>query len=241
MSKIGITLRHLLDTGECEFLDFKREYPSVNSDLVQDILCLANSIVDSDRYLVFGVEDNKNICGIESDTKRKTQANIVDVLRSARLNKLPKFTLIKHTSESHEVDILIIKDVGEKPYFLTEDYSGNGRPLRAGVIYSRIGDTNTPPTSTSADQIIEKMFYERFGLKLSPRERLFKYLRELEKWKYGYNEDGNLYFYHEQFPEFTLVEKVKSLASSTLNLGVLIFQIKGQLEARFLLSITELF
>lgn len=212
MSRAIVTLDDLLQLNESEFLDFKREYHSVNSDLVHDILCLSNSIVDSDRYLVFGVEDNKNVCGVESDTKRKTQANLVDILRSARLNRMPKFTLTKHQNGTHEVDVLIIKDMGEKPYFLTEDYTGNGRPLRAGAIYSRIGDTNTPPTSTSADHIIEKMFYERFGLKLSPKERLFKYLREVEKWHYGYNEEGNLYFYHEQFPEFTLVEKNKEFS-----------------------------
>lgn len=226
-------LDELLQSNESEFLDFKQEYPSVNSDLIHDVLCLANSIVDSDRYLVFGVDDSKNICGIESDTKRKTQANLIDVLRSARLNKMPQFTLTKHLVGTHEIDVLIIKDADEKPYFLTEDYTKDGRPLRAGVVYSRIGDTNTPPNSTSADHIIEKMYYDRFGLRLSPKERLFKYLREIEKWHYGYNEERNLYFYHEQFPEFTLTEKNKESSESYVEPWSIDFPDKNSTKSEF--------
>lgn len=208
------TLDYLVGLGENDFLDYKRQYPSVNSDLVHDILCLSNSLADSDRYLIFGVDDNKTIYGIGSDTNRRKLADIITVLRSARLNRIPKLSLLTFTKEDHEIDVLIVKDVSEKPYFLTEDYTQGGRPLRAGVVYSRISDSNTPVNGTSPDHAIEKMYYERFGLKLSPKARLLKYLKESHKWHYGYNELGNLYFYHEDFPEFTIMEKDKDHSDS---------------------------
>ncbi|MCO5113400.1 MAG: ATP-binding protein [Bdellovibrionaceae bacterium] len=210
----NLSIDDLLSSQENEALDFKQEYPSTNSDLIHDILNLANSITDSDRYLVFGVQDNKNICGIETDNKRKSIANIITILRSARLNKIPKISLKTICFQNHEIDILIIKNEDEKPYFLTEDYTSNGRPLRAGAIFSRVADTNTPVNSTTADHIVEKMFYERFGFKLTPKEKLFKYLHELQMWSYGYNENGNLYFFHERFPEFTIVAKDQDFSES---------------------------
>lgn len=173
-----LSLKNIIGLDESEFLDYKREYPSVNSDLLHDILCLANSVVDSDRYLVFGVDDNKNICGVETDPKRKNLADIINMLRSSRLNKIPRVSLKLVKFGSQEIDILVIKDTGEKPYFLSEDYTSNGRPLRAGAVYTR---TN----GTSPDHIVEKMYYERFGLKLSPKERLIKYLQETSLWRYG--------------------------------------------------------
>jgi hypothetical protein len=141
--------------------------------------------------------------------------------------------LLKFSRDQQEVDVLVIKDIGEKPYFLTEDYTSNGRPLRAGVIYSRIADVNTPVNGTSPDHVIEKMFYERFGLKLVPKERLIKYLREVEKWHYGYNEKGSLYFYHEQFPEFTLVEKERDFSDPYVEPWSIDFPDKNSTKSEF--------
>jgi len=236
MSASEIKYDELLTLGESEFLDYKREYHSVNSDLIHDILCLANAIVDSNRFMVFGVDDSGNVCGVESDGKRKNLADIITMLRSARLNKIPKITLKKILSNQHEVDVLVIQDVDEKPYFLTEDYTSNGRPLRAGVIYSRVGDANTPVNSTASDHVIEKMFYERFGLKLSPKERLRKYLVEVNQWKHGYNENNNLFFYHEQFPEFTVVEKSKEFSETYVEPWSIDFPDKKSTRSEFFIK-----
>lgn len=201
----NIDIQELLRWDECEFLDFKSQFPTTNSDLIHDILCLSNSVISSDRFLVFGINDDKSISGIENDTRRKTLADIITTLRSARLNKIPKTSMQTLSHEGHEIDVLIIKNVAEKPYFLNEDYT-QGRPLRAGVIYSRISDTNVPSNGTSSDHLIESMFHERMGLNLTPAERVDLYLKDIINWKMEYNEKNELFFYYSKFPEFTFVK-----------------------------------
>lgn len=61
-SKLGIMdLDSLLRQREAEWLDFKKEYHDNNASLLHDILCLANSYSNSDRYLVFGVADDHSL------------------------------------------------------------------------------------------------------------------------------------------------------------------------------------
>ncbi|AUN99087.1 hypothetical protein C0V70_13450 [Bacteriovorax stolpii] len=204
-----VNFEELLRYQECEFIDFKQQYPSVNSDLIHDLLCLSNALTLSDRVLIFGVADDGTLHGVGADQYRRTQPDLITILRSCRLNKLPNFFLKTVVHDGKEFDVWVIKNSPDKPYFLTEDYTSNGRPLRAGVVYSRVIDTNIPVNSTSTDNMIERMYFERLGLDLSPMERVKKYLTETSKWKYGYNEEGNLYFYHELFPEFTVHESAR--------------------------------
>ena len=205
--KIGdrIDLAEITRFPEGENLDYKSQYPTVNSDLIHDVLCLSNSIINSDRLLVFGINDDRSVSGVENDPNRKNQADLINLFRTSRLNKLQSFFLVTENYNDHEIDILVIKNMPEKPYFLTEDYTSSGRPLRAGTVYSRVGDTNTPVNSCSSDHIVEKMYMERIGLDKSPLDRFHIYLKQKELWKYGYNNDG-LYFYHTMFPEFTIQE-----------------------------------
>lgn len=204
-----INFEDILRFRECEFIDFKKQYPTVNSDLIHDVLCLSNALTLSSRMLVFGVADDGTLVGVGNDQNRRSQPDLITLLRSCRLNKIPKLFLKTVNHEGMEFDVLVINNEPDKPYFLTEDYVANGRPLRAGVVYSRIADTNIPVNATTPDNMIERMYFERLGLDLTPLERVKKYLHETSKWKYGYNEEGNLYFYHEDFPEFTVQESAR--------------------------------
>ena len=73
-------LSDLLIEDECEWLDFKQSFHDNNVKLLHDIICLANAKADGDRYLVFGVANNKNIVGIENDKNKKESAEIQDLL-----------------------------------------------------------------------------------------------------------------------------------------------------------------
>jgi hypothetical protein len=86
-------LPELLQQDECEWLDFKKEFHDNNVKLLHDIICLANAIVDKDRYLVFGIANSKAIVGIENDVNRKTSADIQDLLKNSNFNKIPKVNL----------------------------------------------------------------------------------------------------------------------------------------------------
>ncbi len=208
-------LEELIRIGECEYIDFKLCYTSENADFVHDILCLANAKTESrkNRYLVFGVSDTDlSVQGVNTDPSRKTSAQINDLLRNAGINHLPIFRLDTINSNGVEVDLLIIKDMPTKPYYVTRDYRHGSRTVRAGVVYDRNGDTNTPIDRCANERHLEWMFKQRLGLDLTPIDRAKQYLKDSTNWRYGINELGRLYFYYNQFPEFTITS-VDSLRS----------------------------
>lgn len=199
---VSLELENLLSQEESESLDFKRQFHENKVELLHDIICLANAYIEADRHLVFGVADDKNVLGVQGDCNRKKNADIQDLLRQSNFNRIPTVRLetIKY-HPSIEVDILTIRNRPDKPFFLVKDKRFRDKTIRAGVIYTRLGDTNTPLQETASDDQIELMWRERFGLGLSPLERMKLLLDDFNGWV-SVNEDTQLY--HQQFPEFTV-------------------------------------
>lgn len=187
---------------ESDWLDRKREYPENNISLIHDILCLANAHSSSHRYLIFGIADDKAVVGIEDDLKRKKQSDILTILKDSHFNRLPIISLNTVSVDNHEIDILEIENRPDKPYYLKKDKDFQGKTIRAGVIYTRYGDTNTPLKECSDELFVERMFRERFGIDKTPLERIKLSLRSINNWKWGENEKREEYFYDELNPEF---------------------------------------
>lgn len=195
---------YLLEHNECEWLDFKQCFHDNNVKLLHDIICLANAKIDKDRYLVFGVSDNKEIIGIENDKNKKTSSDIQDLLKNSYFNRIPVVNLdYKKCEDNHEVGILKIINKYDKPYFLTKDKKSWNFTLRAGVVYTRIGDTNTPLNNTAPEDHIEQMWKERFEISLPPLERMSKLLDNPNDWV-QVNAENKMY--HRIFTEFQIVE-----------------------------------
>ena len=193
---------------EGEFWDFKREPHENNASLLHDIICLANSLHQGKRFLIFGVSDpndGANVIGLtEGQNGRKTQVQFVDFLRRKPFagDCRPEIELQTIEIESKEIDVLVIIDNPLKPYYLTQDYKNKGKNVRANFIYSRINDTNTPIDKSADIGMIEKMWKQRFGLDLSPLDRMRLLLMQPQNWiKDIWNKS---YAYHEQFPEFRI-------------------------------------
>ncbi|MGZ3781525.1 MAG: AlbA family DNA-binding domain-containing protein [Pseudobdellovibrionaceae bacterium] len=201
-------ISRIILSGESEFVDFKRDVHTNKADLIHDIICLSNSEYSGERYLVFGVDDCHKVVGLQGI--RRTQAQIIDLMRNAKFNHLPTVRLHTLNINGVEVDVLEIKNRPEKPYFLLKDYREGQKTIRAGVVYTRNADTNTPVDQCADDIKMERMFRERFSLDRSPLERVKVYLRDVENWKYGNDHNRRLYFYYIPFPEFTISEKSDS-------------------------------
>lgn len=194
-------LDELLVLDECPWFDRKRQFPPNRVDLVHDLLCLINSYHDGDRFLVFGQADTREIIGIENDPQRLNSAGLHDLLRQSHLNRLPTLELRIETVNGHEIDVVRIKNRPDKPFYLTRDKTHQGRTVRAGVVYTRLGDTNIPLDASAPEEMIELMWRERFGLGLDPLSRFHKLLDEPAEWVELPGED---YRYHRRFPEFTI-------------------------------------
>ena len=103
-------IESLIRQPESEALDRKQRHHADTLSLLHDILCLANAWTESDRYLVFGVADDRTIVGVESDANRRTGTNVQDLLRASRLNRIPTVSMLTLRQSGHELDILTIKN-----------------------------------------------------------------------------------------------------------------------------------
>jgi len=230
-----MTLEKIIETlintrKEGDYWDFKREKHKDKAEFVHDIICLANSpYYIGDRFLVFGVKNNYTPVGIPPKDKQ-TQIHIIDTLRNARFagGVFPDIQLETIQLSNKNIEVLIIKDKpNERPYYLEKEYydhklkDSKGKPtgciVRAGTTYIRTRDGNTPIDRVASTVAIEKIWRQRFGLDLTPLERMTQYLLDFKGWcqplvniewnscstpSHLLSESG--FMYYRQAPEFTI-------------------------------------
>ena len=198
----NIILNLISEKKEGSWWDFKQKHHKNLSDLLHDILCLSNTIYDGDRYLIFGVSDNYEVVGVQDTENRRSQSDILDFLRKKSFSNhcIPIIELKTIIVNSAEIDVLIIKNEKLKPYYLTQDEKSHGRIIRAGAIYSRLQDTNTPIDSTANPYEVEAMWRERLGLNDKATEKFIHLLKDYENWVY----DGYGKAFYDISPDYTI-------------------------------------
>ena len=215
---------NLIKSGESEYLDFKMKFHDCKAELIHDILCLANARSDSDRYIIFGIEDHfsvrgkewqdiyEHIVGVtEEDYSKHNTQEIVNLLDNAHINKpLSNYIELHHVELGNGKRLLIlhIENIPLKPFFLTKDYkdkkNGKSKIVRCGHIYSRHKDGNIPIDSTADDSEPELMYRERFGIDKTPYEKAFMYLKNYEIWQ---TDPSSFDIYCSQSPEYKIKQK----------------------------------
>lgn len=142
-------IESLIETKrEGDYWDFKLEHHKNKADLLHDIICMANSRADRDCFIIYGIEDKSfEVKGIENDNNKRTQQNIIDFLKDKPFvgGIRPVVELRAIEIQNHTIDVLVIKNTYDVPYYLTNNYSdGSKNVVYANNIYTRVGDTNTP-------------------------------------------------------------------------------------------------
>lgn len=198
--------------AEGEYWDFKQQWHSNNADLLHDIICMANSPANRDCYIIIGVEDKTyNILGV-NDGNRKNQQNVIDLLRqkpSWTGGYVPEVYVKTITIEDKEIDVVIVKQSDNTPFYLLEDYEKDKKKISKGAIYTRKGDTNTPKTQTADLYDTELLWKRRFGLLYNPSQRAKFYLKDLDNWesvegetdKYGKKDS---FVFYRPDPDYTV-------------------------------------
>lgn len=201
-----MNLENLVQQNESDYLDFKQEWYKDTACLILDILCMANSDAKSDRYIVIGYnEEDKKFCNISEN--RLKQDNLCNLLSTANFNRIPTVKIETLNISNNEIDIIIIKKSSNRPYYLLKDKRINtkNKTIIAGVVYTRNGSVNTPVDQSTPESQIADMWRERFGLLLSPRERLEIYVKDYNNWGFNYNElELTCIWHYIPFPEFTI-------------------------------------
>ena len=203
MTDLARIIGDLIAIGkEGDYWDFKREPHCRIGDLIKDIICLANSPRHTgDRYIIYGVDDTGLVVGLQSETRR-TQADIVNTLSNAGFagGAYPDIYLQQIELNGSRLEVLVIKDRPEKPYYLQKQYQKHGVRLNPGTVYARVRDSNTPSDQVASPYDIDRMWRQRFGLDQTPLQRVRKYLRD----RNGWTETSEDVWYYSQFPEFTI-------------------------------------
>ena len=118
---------------EGEYWDFKQCYHTSNSALLHDIICMANNRSNMDGYIIFGIEDKTfEIIGVEEDKNRKNQQNIIDFLNGKHFARgiRPTIQLVTLQRDNHVIDVLVIKNTLDTPYYLTKNYKDKNKDSR---------------------------------------------------------------------------------------------------------------
>jgi len=197
------------------YWDFKLEHHKNPVDLVHDILCLSNVNYDTKyRFIIVGVEpETYEIIGLDSDEYKNRQAEIIDVLCNVNLagGNIPQVRVERISVNNNTLDVIVISDSRQKPFFLAKEYKKNNKTLNAGTIYSRIEDRNTSKNSVASSSDIEKMWRKRFNLDLLPKEKIEIYFQDFENWETLNNQT----WFYKPYPEFTLQtgDEVKELGA----------------------------
>ena len=193
--------------------DYKQEIDKTSkwkADFIHDILCLANVEHNGPRYLILGVSDDGDVVGLQ-DEEKKTQADITTFMRDNSHmfaeSRPPQVRLLNHKLENKAIQIVIIENLPDKPYYLIKDYGERGSPLKAAHVYTRTFDRNTPRNQVAPPYEVDAMYRERFGLSLSPLDRLKTFLLSAREWTPSpdlFGADDGIAYYHTQNPEFTM-------------------------------------
>lgn len=198
---------------EGEYWDFKRQWHSNNADLLHDIICMANSPANRDCYIIIGVEDGTyHVLGVSSDENRKQQQNVIDLLRqkpSWAGGFIPEVYVKNISISDKEIDVIIVKQSNNTPFYLLKDYKNEGQPVYKGAIYTRKGDTNTPRTETADLYDTELLWKRRFGLLYSPSQRAKFYIKDLDNWEFVDSEvdktgRNTYFFFYKPDPDYTV-------------------------------------
>lgn len=185
---------------EGEYWDFKRQWHSKKTNLLHDIICMANNISDKDGYIIIGVDEEQDYITIDisSDSNRRKTQDVVCFLRDKKFAGGIRPTVYVETIElcGNQIDVLIIRNDNKTPYYLIENFEG----VRANSIYSRIMDTNTPIDKSADINIIEKLWKKRFGIDKSAIEKIQLYLSKPSDWDDA--DWGGKYYKYD--PAFTI-------------------------------------
>lgn len=211
-------IKSLIDKkSEGSYWDFKQKWHENDADLLKDIICMANNTtVDMQNgYIIFGIEDSTfNIIGVLEDNKRKKQADIVDFLSSKSWSgeEIPNVDVKSIEIDGKEVDILIIYNSDSAPYYLLKDYSKNDMQeknkitLRAGVVYSRVGDRNTSSSECATKQAAEFLWKKRFGMVGSDEVKVIKRLQNIKSW---YSTDEYVTFDNSEYGDIRIQRDIR--------------------------------
>lgn len=192
---------------EGAYWDFKKEWyeDGKQSDLLHDIICMANNLENRDAYIIIGIDEENDYCvnDMTNAENRKSTQMLVDFVRSKKFagGIRPRVMVETMQLETGMIDIIVIKNGYSTPYVLEESYRGG---VNANNIYTRVMDSNTPKNKTAEISQIEYLWKKRFRLLMAPLEQVFYFLLKREEWEEVPDDSSVTRMYYKYSPEYVI-------------------------------------
>ena len=200
-SLYGCVCQKILLKQEGTSWDFKKQWYSDNTELLYDIICMSNMVKHEDGLIIIGIDEERDysVCGVEQCTSRKKTQDIVCLLRDKKFafGTRPVVYVKTITIEEHEVDVIVVEDSTNTPFYLTERFQS----IQPYHIYTRVMDTNTGRDKSADPNVVEALWKKRFGLDQTALQRAMVYLNDINGWD---SVDGEQSHFYKYAPEFTL-------------------------------------
>ena len=194
-------LQCIASKHEEEAWDFKKSWHTKKCDLLHDIICMSNLLVEDDGLIIIGCDEEHDyqLCDVSGNSDRKNTAELVVFLRDKQFAAGMRPFAWVHTMSVDRItfDVIVVKNTRNTPFYLAEKFEG----VRAHHIYTRVMDTNTPIDKSADPDRIEKLWRKRFALDSTALEKLHVYLRHPEDWE---SVDGEMSYFYKYSPEFTI-------------------------------------
>lgn len=211
---LSSTVNYLISLKrEGGYWDFKQSWYEDKGELLLDIICMANNMEDQTAFIILGVKDHTmEIVGVESDPNRMKLSQLSQFVASKPFAVYtPEFDLQTITMDDHEIDVIIINATTHTPYYLEtqfvdtkfqKDHPQKAKSVMPGQIYLRLNDRKAGVDRAAPYSCIEFLWKKRFGLSLSPLERMQIFLEHKEDWPESPGECSVQYYRFA--PEFTI-------------------------------------
>ena len=139
---------------ETEYADFKRDFYSdlKNSDIIKDIAAFANSLLNQDKYIIFGVDDDsREVVGIDS-----AKLFSIDKINDYIERKIEPFVNVSMGTFDYEgktVAYIKISESNKNPPYVIKENCGKQEKIEKGDIYIRKGTCNLKATRMDIDNM----------------------------------------------------------------------------------------
>ena len=189
---------------EGPYWDFKRQWyeDGHEGDMLLDIICMANNLVNHDAYIIIGVDEEHDYApyDISKDSKKRNTQNMVDFLRTKEFagDYRPVVTVENVEIAEYSLDIIVVHNSMNTPYYLKRRF----KDAHQNNIYVRVQDTNTPKNESADIRYVEQLWKKRFGLNLSPLQRIRGLLTNKNDWEDIPGNDEVKYYRYA--PEYTI-------------------------------------
>ena len=147
-------LEIIANKTETEYADFKRDFYSslTNSDIIKDIAAFANSPINQDKYIIFGVDDDsREVVDIDSTTLFS-----IDDVNNYIERKIEPFINVSMGTIDYEgktVAYIKISESNKNPPYVIKEDCGKQNKTEKGDIYIRKGTCNLKATRMDIDNM----------------------------------------------------------------------------------------